>query len=379
MKTDKPIWRRIVSASLWTFTILSAFGLIAGSFGGNIHPESIKGICLMVMTLPAWIVLMAIITVLDLFWCRKALVVCLLTFIACAAAIWEFSPMNITQPDLSKYEKTPKFTFLTYNVANMNDMTIKYPDNTNPTITYILKTDADVVNLQECLVLSPFERLHITTEQVDSLHRAYPYILMYGYSSVLLSKYPAETIHLGGPNKPGNEIAAFRLNIEGTKVTLFDVHLKSYDLSDHDKQLYQNITRLNDDDEDKKSIKESMSEVKSQLLSKIQAAAVQRAKDCDRLCNYIEHFGGPNVIVAGDFNDVPGCYTLRKLSDFKFRQVYPELGFGPMVTFNRDRFYFRIDHVMYRGDLTPLRINRGSVKWSDHYPLHVLFAITPTK
>lgn len=378
IKKRMSAWRRFLSIMLWAFTAISALGLIAGSFGGNINPATVKGICLMVMTLPGWILLLLIATVLDIIWCRKAIILSILTFIACAAAIWEYCPLNVSRPSIADYEQDPKFTFLTYNVANLNDMTDTYPGDTNPIISYILKTGADVVNLQECLLLSVHGRLHITQEQIDSLHQAYPYIIMYGYSNALLSKYPAESIHLGGINKPGNEIAAFRLNIEGTQVTLFDVHLQSYDLTVEDKALYHDITDLKDP-EGAKSIKSSVKEVKSQLLSKIQAAAVQRANDCERLCRYIEHYGGPNVIIAGDFNDVPGCYSLRRLADFKFRQVYPELGFGPMITFNRDRFYFRIDHILYRGDLKPLRLARGSVKWSDHYPLHATFAITSAK
>ncbi len=363
---------------LWIFTIICATGLIAGSFGGNIDPASLKGICLMVMTLPGWILLMLLATVLDLLWCRKALMLCLLTFIACASAIWEFSPLNLSSPSMADYAKNPKFTFMTYNVANLYDLTEQYPGDVNPIISYILLTEPDVVNLQECPLMSVYKPTRITSKQVDSLHRAYPYILIYGYSNALLSKYPAESIHLPGPNKPGNEIAAFRLNIEGTKITLFDVHLQSYSLSSQDKELFHEITDLKDP-EGAKSIKSSVREVKSQLLTKIQAAAVQRADDCRRLIRFIEHWGGPNVIVAGDFNDVPGCYTLRQLADYKFRQVYPELGFGPMITFNRDRFYFRIDHILYRGDLTPLRISRGDIKWSDHYPLLATFAITPSK
>ncbi len=77
---------------LWIFTIICATGLIAGSFGGNIDPASLKGICLMVMTLPGWILLMLLATVLDLLWCRKALMLCLLTFIAAHRPSGNFRP-----------------------------------------------------------------------------------------------------------------------------------------------------------------------------------------------------------------------------------------------------------------------------------------------
>lgn len=367
------MWRRIVVWTLWILTAISAAGLVAASFGGNIAPSSLRGICIVVMTMPAWIAAMVIMTVLDAIWCRKALALCALTFIACASAIWEFMPLNFSGPDKAKYASCPRFTFMTYNVCNLIDQTKTYPGDINPTISYILRTNPDVVNLQEIIVLSPYKPAHIGTEQLDSLHRAYPYIIWYGYSQVLMSKYPAEPIHTGSSNKPGNEIATFRLNIEGTSVTLFDVHLQSFGLSRDDKELYKDVTRLS---EQQGGLRATIGEVKSHLLSKIQNAAEQREQDVDRLCRYIEHYGGPNVIVAGDFNDVPGCYALRRLADFSLRQVYPEVGFGPMHTFNSDRFYFRIDHILYRGALRPLDIRRGSIRYSDHYPLITTFAIT---
>ena len=83
-------WRNFARTILWLLTVTAALGLAAASYGGNIAPDSIKGICLMVLTFPAWLLLMIFVTVLDAFWCRKALVLCLFTYIACASAIWEF-------------------------------------------------------------------------------------------------------------------------------------------------------------------------------------------------------------------------------------------------------------------------------------------------
>ena len=379
----KSIWRKIAGILLWILTAVSSCALILGCFGGNLRPTEYRGMCLLVMMLPGWLILMGISTVLNILWCRKALPLSLLVWIACAAGVWEFMPLNLTRPSLDKAASYPQFTFLTYNITNFTDLTDRYPGDINPTVSNILKINADVVNLQEAVVLTPTPKIHLTQAQIDSLHRAYPYILMYGKSQMLMSKYPAKAIHIGeyntrneGSDDKGGEIAVFRLNIEGESVTLFDVHLKSFSLTPEDKELFKDVTDLKDTDG---NIKGTMIDVKSQLLSKVQHAAEVRQRDADRLGRLIEKYGGPNVIVAGDFNDVPGCYTLRHLADFKLHQVYSELGFGPMITFNRDRFYFRIDHVLYRGALKPLRMQRGSSLASDHYPLLVRFAITDEK
>lgn len=382
-------WYYFGQAVLWILTVISIIGLVLACFGGNFNPANAKGISLFILTLPAWIVLWFIVAALNAIWCRKALIFSILTFVACANAIWDYCPLNLFGPSTKKYAKCEKFTLLTYNVASFKDQNNNYPDGLNPTMSYIIRQNADVVCLQETEVpgTGPFKLYHIEASQVDSLNRLYPYRMVYGGFLTVLSKYPVEAIHTprltDDPYHKWRQypIGLFRLNIEGTPVTLFNVHLQSYGLSLDDKKLYKDISDGKEIAEaaESRNVKESLREIRRQIFSKVHDAGVKRAFEAETLCKYIEKFGGPNVIVAGDFNDVPGCYTLRRLDDLSLKQVYPELGFGPMITFNADRFYFRIDHILYRGNLQPLHIRRGSTKSSDHYPLICTFAITPTK
>lgn len=334
----------------------------------------------MVLAFPAWLSALVCATVLNAIWCRKALVVCAIAFVSCASAIWDFCPLNIINPSPRHYEKTPRFTLLTYNVTNFQDLTDTYDGDVNPTVAYILHTNADIVNLQESAPVAADNKIHFTQAQVDSLHSAYPYIITSGRTLTLLSKYPAEALHIPSDPKSkvtdrgdSDKIAGFRINIQGTPVTLFNVHLESYGLTKADKNLYQRITDLDDPD---RRLRAMLRDVRTELFAKVQIAAVLRQREADRLVKLIEHFGGPNVIVAGDFNDAPGCYALRRLADCRLRQVYPELAFGPAITFHADRFYFRIDHILWRGNLKPLRLWKGKVQYSDHYPLTTAFAIT---
>ncbi len=48
---------------------------------------------------------------------------------------------------------------------------------------------------------------------------------------------------------------------------------------------------------------------------------------------------GGNVIVCGDFNDVPGCRALRILESAGLTDAYAELGLGPTITFNASHFF----------------------------------------
>ena len=376
------VWHAIGQWLLWILTLATITGLVAASFAGNFNPHNVGWSSLAVLSLPAWILAWLVVTVLDLLWCRKALVFCILAFIACANAIWDYCPLNLFGPSEKKYAECPKFTLLTYNVASFHNQNDEYPGDVNPTVSYLIRKNADVVCLQETEVSLdwPFERYHITRAQVDTINQMYPYRLLYGQFLKVMSKYPIEAIHTPPLTQDTKHkwtiypIGVFRLNIEGMPVTLFNVHLQSYGLSDSDKEVFAEMTEgkeLGSEDQMKWWIKTAY----YQLYRKVRIAGVRRANEADALCRYIEKFGGPNVIIAGDFNDVSGCYTMRRLADFDMRQVYPELGFGPLVTFNADRFYFHIDHVLYRGGLVPLKITKSDIRSSDHYPLEVTFAI----
>ncbi|MDE6287345.1 MAG: endonuclease/exonuclease/phosphatase family protein [Muribaculaceae bacterium] len=368
-------WRGLLRTILVILTLIASIGTLIGAYGGDYSPTVFRGICLMVMVFPFWVLALIIVTILDALWCRKALLISLLAFIPSAPAIWNICPLNIFGPSEKAYKDCPKFTLMSYNVLNFLPVDSVFPDSLNPTLSFILKADPDIACLQEAHAFIPANNnILIPKVQVDSILERYPYVLLYGKTQTLLSKYPAEVIPIGyNSRRKGNEIAVFRVTVDGVPITIFNVHLQSYNLRSDDKYLYQELTELKKVD---RTVKESIFDIKSQLIAKIQKAAEGRELDAERLIGYLSRLGGPNVIVTGDFNDVPGCYTLRRLADCDLHEVYPEVGFGPLITYHADRFYFRIDHTLYRGCLKPLKMKRPTPPFSDHYPLITTFAVT---
>ena len=368
-------WRTILHVFLTILTAIAAVGTVAGAFGGNLSPTTYRYICLMVMTFPLWLILLIIISIADVLWCRKALFISLIAAIVSAPAIWNFSPLVLFGPSEDKYADCPKIKLLSYNVCNFSAADSIYPDSTNRTISFIIKTDADIVCLQEAMDFSVGKRPEtvIHPMQIDTLSRMYPYILLCERSQMVLSKYPAKVIPTGYKKKNANEIAPVRITVEGMDITVFNVHLQPFSLAHHDKELYSDLTTIDRNDLIKRN---NIDSIKSQLLRKIQRAAEGREYDAERLCRYLGSIGGPNAIITGDFNDVPGCYTLHRLADCNMHEVYPEVGFGPMITYYDNNFYFRIDHTLYRGALKPLKMERPSVQYSDHYPIITTFALT---
>ncbi|MDE6574961.1 MAG: endonuclease/exonuclease/phosphatase family protein, partial [Muribaculaceae bacterium] len=190
-------------------------------------------------------------------------------------------------------------------------------------------------------------------------------------SQGIFSKYPIRPLHFEVSKNtfPGGDLAAYRVEMpDGRRVTVFNVHMASYNLNSNDRALYHNLTELQ---------KENIHDVRTQLIHKLKLAAMKRARQTQQLMRWLRQYGGPDAIVCGDFNDVTGCFAMHTLEDAGFRDVYTQTGFGPMITFNDNRFYFCIDHIMYRGDLRPVWLSKGRTKASDHYPLMAEFYIKP--
>lgn len=376
----KSVWTRIWHTFFVVLDVLAGAAMVFSGYAGNISPLSEGGIYgVIALSFPIWMAASFLLLVIQLFIFRRGAIVTGAFMLACAGPLLTNCPLNVRIFKPEPPEGWKSFTLMTYNCSNLNFW--KIPGHVvgdtlapNPIVDDIIRRKPDIVVLQELYALKQDKQSNITSVQMDSIQRIYPHLVCSGHALVLLSKFPVEPIHLDfKPRGVGGDMAAFSLEIYGRRVALFNVHLQSIGLSKADKSLYTDLTKLKTSD----NLRSDLHGVKSQLLSKLSAANVARARECRQLLRYLSHYGGPDAIVCGDFNDGPGCYAIRELEDCKMKSVYPEIGFGPMITYNDNRFYFCIDHVLYRGDMKPLDITKGRKKWSDHYPLTVKFAIKP--
>lgn len=358
------IWLRIC---FFLLSLLTVICLGVAGYAGNVSPvthSAVWGI------LPLCFSPLALLTVVlligQIWWNRPGWIIIVIGMIFSAGPLLTLCPLHIFKPSVPK--NSEELTLLTYNVHNFN----LDPNTSGEEIAdYVLAQNADVVFLQES---SSEFWANISKDKRESIHKAYPYIFHGGYAQSTLSKYPLAPIHinLNRSTFGGGDLALYRLTLpDGRLITLFNVHLASYNLTEADRKLYVDLTRMKPEDP---------GEVRHQLLDKLAAAARDRVREARQLTRYVRLYGGPNVIIAGDFNDVPDCYAIRMLdNECGFEDVYPKVGFGPMITFYKNRFYFCIDHVMYRGALKPISLKKGSLKASDHYPLTVRFAVTEQK
>lgn len=362
--------RRWLSVVWWCLVVLSCVCLIVSAYGGCVNPEITTIGALMAMALPAFIIGVIIVGIISLWITRWGAATCALTLIACGGPILDYAPINFPRkmPD-EQVLRDSSFTFMTYNVYNFWLYGGASPtDTVNPTISYILKEDPDVACLIECLKLEPHFYAHVTQAQLDSLTSRYPYYHLGPEGCSLFSKFPITPIEVETTNSFSNQVSAFRATIHGRQVTIIATHLISIGLGSDDRALYGKLSYL--------GAVERMGSMRQQLYDKLNRAFRKRAEQARELRQLIDRIGGKNVIVAGDFNDIQGCYALRTVMGDDFHSVYSERGLGPDITYYGEKFYFRIDHILYRGCLDPLWVRIDHAKSSDHYPMLTQFLFT---
>mgnify|MGYP002515340993 CR=1 FL=1 len=369
----RPWWHHVLSVFMGIVTCTVALATIISAWAGTIDPEDlpVAGVCVMVLPILAPILLAVF--VLDIFWWRRSAVIAGVALAVCLPRILSVYPLSWPSGPLPEGDKSRTWTLLSYNCAEWLDLDKKYPNDINPALSYILKTNADIVCIQEADYLCVEHSVRITSKQIDSISRRYPYIIFNDHNQLLLSKHPADALPLGYDRKRyGNgDIAGYRIHINGHVLTIFNIHLQSIGLTDDDKELYSGLTGSSN--HPATMVENPLQRVRTDLVSKLSAANVMRARQVKRLVQYIRKFGGINCVVCGDFNDVPGCFALSQIEDQGLRQVYPAVGLGYMHTYNRNSMYFRIDHVLWRGNFVPHSIERGDIRNSDHYPLFTTF------
>lgn len=349
--------------------LLLAIVLIVCAYSGNFSPIRYGGWVGVLSLFFGYVLIVTVaLFVAQIFFFRRGAWVLFFGMLVCAGPILTYCPVNVTRPTAPADSET--FTLMSFNAHQFVKAQTHFNTDTvnNPQLEYILKTDADIVCLQEGTFVNNIRPGYLTASQVLKLSNKYPHMLFNCDDLVLMSKFPVESIHLD--NTQGL-MGCYRITFgSGRKITLFNVHLHSMHLGEDDRELYVQLTELK---------RENFGAVKQQLLKKISAAAVGRAKEVTQLLRYIRLYGGPDVIVTGDFNDVPGCYGLRELADVGFKSVYPQIGLGPIITFADRRMFFCIDHTLYRGDIIPLKIAKGPQSGSDHYPIVTTFCLPPKK
>lgn len=254
---------------------------------------------------------------------------------------------------------------LSYNIMGFDGCIKK--DGKNPILFYLQESGADILCLQEYATSN--SKQYLTQEDIDCALKDYPYHRIDKLGNpqananriACYSKYPILSARKLDYKSNNNGSVVYELKIGKDTLTLINNHLESNKLTKEDKVVYEDM--LESPQRDKV---ESGARL---LLEKLAEASALRAPQADAIAQAAEQSKHPTVIVCGDFNDTPISYTHRVACQ-GLNDAFTQSGRGLGISYNQNKFYFRIDHILTSKNLQTYNCTVDkSIKDSDHYPI----------
>ena len=224
---------------------------------------------------------------------------------------------------------------------------------------YLLDIDADIVCCQETGNM----RRAVVRERMEKVYPYSNYEAKWKDMMAVFSKYPILTGYPIPFGSKTNMASAYEILLaEGDTLLLLNCHLESYKLNPEDKDEYKSIIENPEGEENKQYIRS--------LRSKLSKADAIRAAQADKLVEFIENCHHKKIILCGDFNSSPISYVHHRLTQV-LNDAYTRSGNGPGISYYRNGFYFRIDHILCSPNFTAYgaKVDSNS-KSSDHHPIY---------
>lgn len=285
----------------------------------------------------------------------------LIGFLLCYSQIRTYLPINFHTSNLPE----GSFKIVSYNIMAFDGCTKK--DGENLILNYLKNSKADIMCLQEYQTIESSR--HLSQKDVEAALKDYPYHKIQVVGSgrghtnriACYSKYPILSSHKLNYTSEYNGSVVYELDINGDTVMLINNHLESNKLTKEDKVVYESMLKA----PETKKVKSGA----RLLIGKLAEASAIRAPQADSIAKEIASSRHPYIIVCGDFNDTPISYTHRVIEQ-GLNDAFTKSGRGLGVSYNQNKFYFRIDNILTSKNLEPYNctVDR-SIKESDHYPI----------
>lgn len=251
--------------------------------------------------------------------------------------------------------------FLSYNVMAFNMDKPHTKENPNEIIEYLQQSDADIICLQEYITGANLKK-----KEIDRALSAYPYKHFYKIANGInglgcYSRYPILSATPVDYQSKANGSMVYVLKVKDDTLTIINNHLESNKLTLDDRTTYMEMIKEPEADKVKEGSKK--------LISKLADAVPIRAAQADTIARIIQNRKTPSIIVCGDFNTSPFSYAHRIIAN-GLHDAFTQSGCGFGVSYNKNGFYFRIDHILISPDLRSYQCTVDkSIKHSDHYPI----------
>lgn len=347
---------KILLFPLLAINVVAAALLICCAYSPLLPAEHMPLLSLAGLAFPFTFILNAFFLILWLIIYPRYVVLPLITGVICFTQIRAFIPVNFDR------QRSPENSLkvLSYNILSKN-ITASNVNEGNAIISYLKSSGADIICLQEF----QFSALKRNTKLLNEYpFKSYIVSKDSEYASCYLgclSKYPILDVEHLRFNETFNGCSKYRILHEEDTIVVYNCHLQSFGLGNEDKSTYEQILSNPKGNIRSKGTKE--------LIKKLRDSAVKRANQADIIVADLKKETSPYIVVCGDFNDSPISYTCHKMKEM-LDDAYTNSGNGPGISYNRNKLYYRIDHMLHSQQFKAYKctVDR-SIKVSDHYPI----------
>lgn len=340
---------------LFAINVVVSLLFVVSSYSYYINPADHPYLFILGLVFPLFLLINIVFFLFWIFAGNRNLLLPLISIIICINPILTYFPLNITK----KQQPEGAIKFLSYNIMGFGDsVKVDFPDNN--IIKYLNNSDADILCLQE-FMLDDSKSL----KKVKSALKKYKYSdyhKLSGFNGLAcFSRYPILSSSLINYKSEYNGSVIYKIKIGDDTLTVINNHLESNKLTKDDKEVYKEMILTPEEVDIKLGSK--------LLINKLAQAAKIRAYQADSISKYIENNPDDKFIVCGDFNDSPISYVRHKIGT-GLNDSFADSSLGAGISYNRNHFYFRIDHILLdkRFKAYGCRVD-NSIKSSDHYPI----------
>lgn len=358
--------KRLLKKVLIALAVLSALALLLSAYGGVVSPLTtpVPALATLALTLVLGGAIVLLIACLAMRQRAASLIIGVAILVSLPSIkmvcpmSWNTTPSN----------ESHTFTVLSWNVCGFG----------SGATSEVLDIDADIVLLQEASTDNEnYLRHGKKPELATQVSERYPYHTKGCSDVAILSKVPVTMVKESTMrNLDGNHTYGriFDLEIKGMPLRIVSLHLQSIGLTAPNKKLYKAVVTGSQTVNTTTELKK----IKQSLADKLMRAYQRRATEAQNVRRIIDESPG-NIIVCGDFNDTPSSYAHRTIMGKDMSDTYADCGTLPINTYNKDGFYFKIDHILYRGDFKTISFERKRTHSSDHYAILATFEITTSQ
>lgn len=295
---------------------------------------------------------------------RRYALLPILTFVLCWGSVSTYFPIN----GMGEEVPANAIKILSYNTQAFGEKRLHTKENHNDVLSYLQESDADIICLQEYIWGGKLKKKDINYALRSYKYKHY-HPLRKGLNGLgVYSRYPILSATPIKYESRQNGSVAYRIKVGEDTLLVINNHLESNKILKSDIEAYQDMVDAPDS--------QKIFSGTRKLLKKMAEATKIRTKQADVIAGQVKKAKEKHIIVCGDFNDTPISYTHRVLHE-QLNDAFVESGNGLGISYNRNRLYVRIDHILTSKNLKVFNCTvDNATAASDHYPVWCYFSFT---